>query len=83
MMILGLVLAAITVVGIGLSIMDSQKMMRRMSVKPPEYDSIKVPVAEEGREIPIVFGTVDLMGPNICWNSRVKFKRIRKKGGKK
>ena len=37
-------------------------------VRPPDtFDSIKVPSAEEGRAIPVLFGTRVISGPNVVW----------------
>src|SRR3989304_1900484 len=30
-------------------------------------DDFQFPTAEEGRPIPVVFGTVDVTGPNVLW----------------
>ena len=35
--------------------------------KPASITDFDVPVAEEGRPIPVVFGTVTLTGPNVLW----------------
>ena len=74
---------AITAVGVGVALQQANKMAKSMSQKPPEYDSVKVPVAEDGREIPVIFGTVDLFGPNVTWYNKIDFKPIKSKGGKK
>lgn len=34
---------------------------------PAGFDEIQVPTAEEGREIPVLFGTRRLTGPNVVW----------------
>lgn len=54
--------------------------------KPPKPASITdfdVPTAEEGREIPVVFGEVWITGPNVLWYGDLRSEPIRKKGGKK
>jgi hypothetical protein len=43
----------------------------------------KVPTAEEGREIPVLFGTRDVEGPNVVWYGHLRAQAIKKKGGKK
>jgi hypothetical protein len=53
------------------------------STKPPGINSMNVPTAEEGREIPVLFGTRDIASQNIVWYGDVKTKAIRSKGGKK
>src|SRR5690606_10265503 len=54
--------------------------------KPPKPASITdfdIPTAEEGREIPVVFGEVWITGPNVLWYGDLKAEAIRKKAGKK
>jgi hypothetical protein len=46
-------------------------------------DDLTLPTAEEGRPIPVVFGTVLLRAPNVVWAGDLKVTPIRKKGGKK
>ena len=51
--------------------------------KPAELSDVDAPTAEEGRPIPVVFGTVLITGPNVVWAGDLKVDPIRKKGGKK
>lgn len=54
--------------------------------KPPKPASITdfdVPTAEEGREIPVVFGEVWIPDANVLWYGDLRSEPIRKKGGKK
>lgn len=51
--------------------------------KPPSLQDFDVPVAEVGRPIPVVFGTVLITGPNVLWYGDLGSSPIRKKGGKK
>ena len=53
------------------------------SVKPAGLDEIQAPTAEEGREIPVLFGCRELKGPNVVWYGDLKTKAIRVEGGKK
>jgi len=46
-------------------------------------DELAAPTAEEGRPIPVVFGTVLLTGANVVWVGDLRVDPIRKKGGKK
>lgn len=46
-------------------------------------DEFDLPTAEEGRPIPVVFGTVRLDAPNVVWAGDLRVQKIRKKGGKK
>lgn len=59
-------------------------MMPKPQSQPPAgLGDIKAPTAEEGREIPVLFGTRDIEGPNVVWYGHLKVDPIRKKGGKK
>lgn len=58
-------------------------MPKPQSQPPAGLGDIKVPTAEEGREIPVLFGTRDLESPNVVWYGDLKTVAIRKKGGKK
>jgi hypothetical protein len=56
--------------------------------KPPSMDpaaasDFTAPTAEEGREIPVLFGTRDIEAPNVVWYGHMKSVAIKKKGGKK
>lgn len=54
--------------------------------KPPKPASITdfdVPTAQEGREIPVIFGTVWVTGPNVLWYGDLGTAPIKKKSGKK
>lgn len=53
------------------------------SQPPAGLGDFKVPTAEEGREIPVLFGTRDIDGPNVVWYGHLRTVAIRKKGGKK
>lgn len=59
-------------------------MMPKPQSQPPAgLGDIKAPTAEEGREIPVLFGTRDLRAPNVVWYGDLKTVAIKKKGGKK
>ncbi|MGE4366216.1 hypothetical protein [Thermomonas sp.] len=51
--------------------------------KPASITDFDVPTAEEGREIPVVFGTVWVTGPNVLWYGDLGTAPIQKKSGKK
>ena len=59
-------------------------MMPKPQTQPPAgLGDVQAPTAEEGREIPVLFGTRDLLGPNVVWYGDFAAVPIRKKGGKK
>lgn len=49
--------------------------------RPAALGEFNVPTAEEGRPIPVVFGTVWITGPNVLWYGDLNSTPI-KKGGK-
>lgn len=51
--------------------------------KPAGLDDFNVPTAEVGREIPVLFGTRLMSGPNIVWYGDLRITPVQKKGGKK
>lgn len=53
------------------------------SPKPAGSSDIDAPTAEEGKPIPVLFGTRDLNSPNIVWWGHLKTVAIKSKGGKK
>jgi hypothetical protein len=50
---------------------------------PAGLEDIKAPTAEDGREIPVLFGTRDIKGANVVWYGDLKTVAIKEKGGKK
>lgn len=50
---------------------------------PAGIDEFRIPTAQEGREIPVLFGTKDIVSPNIVWYGDLRVQAIRKRGGKK
>jgi len=56
---------------------------KAQSLPPAGLGDIKAPTAEEGREIPVLFGTRDIDGPNVVWYGDLRTVAIRKSGGKK
>lgn len=49
---------------------------------PAGLDEIEAPTAEAGREIPVLFGTRKLTGPNVVWYGDLRVTPVKKKGGK-
>ena len=71
---------AAVVVSVGVSYFLAPKPQSR---PPAGLGEIKAPTAEEGREIPVLFGTRDIEGPNVVWYGDLRTTAIKKKGGKK
>lgn len=53
------------------------------SQPPPVMGDIKAPTAEEGREIPWLFGTRDIEAPNVVYYGHLRTVAVKSKGGKK
>lgn len=71
---------AVFVVGL---VVSYSSMPKPQSAPPAGLGDFKVPTAEEGREIPVLFGTRDILAPNVVWYGDLRTNPIRKKGGKK
>lgn len=51
--------------------------------KPASLSDFDIPTAEEGRPIPVVFGTILVTGPNVLWYGDLRTKAIKSSSGKK
>lgn len=49
----------------------------------PEAGSLDIPTAEEGGNVPVVFGENLLKNTNVIWYGDPKITKIKSKGGKK
>ncbi len=56
---------------------------KTQSQKPAGLSEIEAPIAEEGVEIPVLFGTRDFKGSNVVWHGDLKTVAIKSNGGKK
>lgn len=48
--------------------------------KPAALTDFDLPTAEEGRPVPVIFGTVYVTGPNVLWYGDLRAKAIKKSG---
>lgn len=48
--------------------------------KPAALEDFDIPIAEENRPIPVVFGKVLITGPNVTWYGDLGTKKIKKSG---
>ena len=53
------------------------------SQPPASMQEEDVPIAEEGVEIPVLFGTRDIGGPNVVWYGDIRTSPVKSGGGKK
>ena len=51
--------------------------------KPPGITDFDIPTAEEGRPLPMHFGSPDDVAANVIWDGDLRTKKIKTKGGKK
>lgn len=51
--------------------------------KPAALEDFDIPVAEQGRPVPVIFGTILSTGPNVLWYGDLRSTAIKEKGGKK
>ena len=51
--------------------------------KPAALSDFDVPTADEGKPVPVVFGTVLVKGPNVVWFGDLRTSPIKSGGGKK
>lgn len=51
-------------------------------IEPPSLSDIDVPTAEEGRPIPVVFGTYVVQSPNIVSYDSLGYNKVKTSGGK-
>lgn len=65
----------IFIVAIALSIALAPKPPRPKAATISDFD---LPTAEEGRPVPVVFGTCDITGPNVLWYGALSTDPIRK-----
>jgi hypothetical protein len=72
------------IVVFALAMVVSYALMPKPESRPPAgLGDFNVPTAEVGREIPVLFGTRELKGPNVVWYGDLRVVPIKKKGGKK
>lgn len=65
------------------SLVIAYAMPRPQATPPPGLNEVQAPTAEVGREIPVLFGTRDMGGPNVTWYGAIRLVAIKAKGGKK
>lgn len=53
------------------------------SAPRPGIDSVKVPTVDSSRDIPVIFGTVDIRSPHIAWYGDLETEAIKEKTGGK
>ena len=54
-------------IGLAIAAVGYILMPQPKRAKPPAAQDLQAPTAEAGRPIPVVFGTLEVRGPNILW----------------
>lgn len=66
------------------SLVISNALAPKVQPQPPAaLEDFSAPTAEEGRAVPVIFGTVWITGPNVIWYGDLRSTPIMTKGGKK
>ncbi|GAB4531988.1 MAG: hypothetical protein Tsb0020_48200 [Haliangiales bacterium] len=53
------------------------------NARPSGLSDFDIPTAEEGRPVPVIFGSPLVTGPNVVWAGDLRTQPIKAKGGKK
>lgn len=70
------------VIFIAVLVLSLAMMPKPQTAPPAGLGDIKAPTAEEGREIPVLFGTRDVEGPNCVGYWRLRAIPVKGGGGK-
>lgn len=69
-------------IGVAISVIGYMIMPKPKPPKPPAVRDMENPTAEAGRPIPVVFGTVTVMGANIIdYREKQSVEHNKPKGG--
>ncbi len=65
----------------------SAMLASALAPKPPEpkpgsLADLDVPVADENKALPVVFGTVTIKDPNVVWYGNLRTSKIKSRSGK-
>lgn len=72
------------IAGVAVALVVSYALAPKPQSRPPAgLNELKVPTAEEGREIPVLFGCRKIESPNVVWYGDLRTKAIKSDGGKK
>ena len=72
------------IVGAAIALVASFALRPKPQSQPPAaLEDLTVPSAEDGREIPVVFGCRKIKAPNVVWYGDLRTTAIKAKGGKK
>lgn len=73
----------IAAIAITLLVVSYANRPKPQSRPRPSLEDLEAPTAEEGREIPVLFGCRNIKGPNIVWYGDLRTTKIKAEGGKK
>lgn len=66
---------------VGTTVLSALLQKKPKDIQPSSLGDFQAPTAEEGRAIPVIFGTVKLAAPNVVWFGDLKINAIKKKVG--
>ena len=66
---------------IGTTVLSALLQKRPKDAQPSSLGDFTFPTAQEGRAIPVIFGTVKMAAPNVVWYGDLSVDAIKKKGG--
>lgn len=72
------ILIITTIIAIGNAVAAYLTAPKPVKPRSPTLEDIKAPTAEQGRPIPIPFGTVWVEGPNVVWYGDLHYEPIKK-----
>lgn len=68
------------IVGALIAVLVRALIPRPPDQKPASLDELNFPTAEEGKPVPVIFGTVTLQSPNVVWYGDFRYSRVRSQG---
>lgn len=71
------------IIGFGLAILSYLLAPKPATDQPDTTKDFEAPTAEAGRPIPVVFGTLTFMSPNVLWYGDKKIREYTTGGGGK
>jgi len=72
------------VAAVVVSLVATFALRPKPQTRPPDgINELEVPIAEEGTEIPVLFGCKRIKGPNVVWYGELDTEAIKSKSGKK
>lgn len=72
------------IAAVAISLLVTFALRPKPQTQPPAgLSELDVPTAEEGRDVPVLFGCRDIPSGNVVWFGDLRTTAIKAKGGKK